>query len=171
MRADRFDRLHRPRFVPSASPSILLSLVVVLAAMVAASPLQARVASLVLPKRSLTPGRTNLDVRRSTSHATICVSGWTATVRPPASYTNQLKVRQMSQYHETGSPSDYEEDHFIPLELGGAPRDPKNLWPEPRSESRHSDPLETTLKAQVCDGTLILVAARRQIVAYKRANG
>jgi hypothetical protein len=24
----------------------------------------------------------------------------------------------------------YEEDHFISLELGGHPRDPKNLWPE-----------------------------------------
>jgi hypothetical protein len=29
-----------------------------------------------------------------------------------------------------GNPKDYEEDHLISLELGGAPRDPKNLWPQ-----------------------------------------
>jgi hypothetical protein len=77
----------------------------------------------------------------------------------------------MKQYGESGSPSSYEEDHLIPLELGGAPRNPKNLWPEPRSESRHSDPLETTLKRKVCAGTLSLAAARRGIIAYKRTNG
>jgi hypothetical protein len=25
----------------------------------------------------------------------------------------------------------YEEDHLIPLEDGGGPTDPRNLWPEP----------------------------------------
>jgi hypothetical protein len=44
-----------------------------------------------------------------------------------AFYTNALKLKQMKQYGETGSPSEYKEDHFIPLELGGAPKDPKNL--------------------------------------------
>jgi hypothetical protein len=44
-----------------------------------------------------------------------------------------LKVEQMPLYHEVGSPSNYEEDHFIPLELGGAPKNPKNLWPEPHT--------------------------------------
>jgi hypothetical protein len=53
----------------------------------------------------------------------------------------------------TGSPSEYEEDHFIPLELGGAPRNPKNLWPEPRSQSKLSDPLETKLKRQSARGS------------------
>jgi hypothetical protein len=56
----------------------------------------------------------------------------------------------MVLYAETGSPSDYEEDHFIPLELGGAPKNPKNLWPEPHSQSKLSDPLETQLKRKVC---------------------
>jgi hypothetical protein len=55
----------------------------------------------------------------------------------------------MILYGETGSPADYEEDHFIPLELGGAPRNAKNLWPEPPSQSSLSDPLETKLKRQV----------------------
>jgi hypothetical protein len=52
---------------------------------------------------------------------TICKSGWTKTIRPPVSYTNALKIQQMVLHEETGSPFDYEEDHFIPLELGGSP--------------------------------------------------
>ena len=68
------------------------------------------------------------------------------------SYTSALKVKQMVLYEETGSPSAFEEDHFIPLELGGAPRNPKNLWPEPRSQSKLSDPLETQLKRNVSGG-------------------
>lgn len=48
---------------------------------------------------------------------------------------------------------------------------PKNLWPEPRSQSNHSDPLETALKRKVCVGKLALAAARQQILKYKRAHG
>jgi hypothetical protein len=55
----------------------------------------------------------------------------------------------MKQYNETGSIKNYEEDHLIPLELGAAPRNPKNLWPEPHSQSSKSDPLETALKVKV----------------------
>ena len=48
------------------------------------------------------------------------------------SFTNRLKKLQMQQY---GIPADqihaYEEDHLIPLSLGGAPDDPANLWPQP----------------------------------------
>lgn len=125
----------------------------------------------IFPNRKRTPGVTNPAVTQSTIKKTICVSGWTAKVRPPVSFTNALKLKQMKQYGEKGKPTIYEEDHFIPLELGGAPRNPKNLWPEPRSESKHSDPLETTLKHRVCTGKLTLAAARKQILVYKRTHG
>ena len=77
----------------------------------------------------------------------------------------------MAQYELTGSPSDYEEDHLIPLELGGAPRNPKNLWPEPRAQAKQSDPLETRLKHQVCKGLMKLARARATIRAFKFTNG
>jgi hypothetical protein len=124
-----------------------------------------------LPDPKLTPGVLNPAVHQSTIHKTICVAGWTKTVRPPVSYTNALKIVQMGQYGESGSPSEYEEDHFIPLELGGAPRNPKNLWPEPHPESRVSDPLETKLKRQVCRGAITLAKARTTISHFKFANG
>lgn len=97
-------------------------------------------------------------------YSTICVSGWTATVRPPTSCTNPLKVQGIADYgYSNTSTSAYEEDHFIPLELGGSPRDPKHLWPEPYSGTKTStskDRVETKLKNAVCDGRITLPAAR-----------
>jgi hypothetical protein len=128
-------------------------------------------AALVLPIKSITPGVYNPAVRQGTIKKTVCVKGWTKTIRPPVSYTNALKLQQMGQYGESRSPSDYEEDHFIPLELGGAPRSPKNLWPEPHAQSSVSDPLETKLKREVCKGIIELAKARAEIRTFKDANG
>ena len=127
--------------------------------------------SIILPDPKITPGAFNPRVRQSTIKKTICKSGWTKKIRPPVGYTNALKVKQMVLYEETDSPSGYEEDHFIPLELGGAIRNPKNLWPEPRSQSKLSDPLETKLKRQVCRGIVTLKKARAAIRKFKNTNG
>src|SRR5713226_8498906 len=70
----------------------------------------------------------NPAVTQATIKQTICVSGWTATIRPPSSYTSALKVQQIAaEKLPDTNPADYEEDHRVPLELGGAPRDPFNL--------------------------------------------
>jgi len=74
--------------------------------------------SVILPDKKRTPGALNLNVRQSTIRRTICKSGWTTKIGPPVAFTNALKIKQMVLYEETGSPSEYEEDHFIPLELG-----------------------------------------------------
>jgi hypothetical protein len=122
---------------------------------------------LPLPDSSCTPGAYNSDVTQSDIHSTICVSGWTATVRPPTSYTNPLKAQGNIDYgYSDTNMADYEEDHLVPLELGGAPRDPGNLWPEPYSGSQtaHSkDGVETKLKNAVCAGTITLSSARSAI--------
>ena len=127
--------------------------------------------SVILPDKKRTPGALNPKVRQSTIKKTICKRGWTTKIRPPVSYTNALKIKQMVRYEETGSPSEYEEDHFIPLELGGATKNPKNLWPEPRSQSRLSDPLETRLKRKVCKGLMKLAKARATIRLFKNTQG
>jgi hypothetical protein len=57
----------------------------------------------------------------------------TSSVRPPVSYTNALKRRQIVSYgYADRDPAHYEEDHLVPLGLGGDPRSERNLWPEPR---------------------------------------
>jgi hypothetical protein len=84
------------------------------------------------PKLPLTPGATDPRVTQATIGSTICVSGYTATVRPPTTYTTPLKRQQIAEYgYSDTNLADYEEDHLIALEIGGAPRDPANLWPEP----------------------------------------
>jgi hypothetical protein len=124
-----------------------------------------------LPIKSITPGALNPRVRQGTIRKTICKSGWTRTIRPPVRYTNALKIKQMPLYELGGPPSLYEEDHLIPLELGGAPQNPKNLWPEPRTQARKSDPLETSLKRQVCGRQITLARARAAIRRFKFTNG
>jgi hypothetical protein len=125
------------------------------------------------PDPALSPGARNPDVTQATINSTICVSGWTTTVRPSSSYTTSLKIEQIAdyRYRETSTAS-YEEDHLIPLELGGAPTDPHNLWPEPYTASlsdgrnvgaRVKDAYETALKGQVCGGTITLAAAQAKI--------
>jgi hypothetical protein len=48
---------------------------------------------------------TNPDVTQDTIDSTICVSGWTSTVRPPSSYTTALKIQQIAEYGYTNTSS------------------------------------------------------------------
>jgi hypothetical protein len=88
-------------------------------------------------------------------------------VRPPSSYTHDLKVHQIAEYGYADTKlADYEEDHLIPLELGGHPTDPKNLWPQPRLGSypaSKKDLVENSLHAKVCAGVMTLAAAQAAI--------
>jgi hypothetical protein len=118
-----------------------------------------------------TPGVLNAEVTQATIGATICTRGWTATVRPPTSYTSALKMRQMVEYGEAGSPTGYQEDHLISLELGGDPTDPRNLWPEPYPRASQVDRVENELNAQVCAGGLSLAEAQRRESALKHDYG
>src|SRR5581483_11898787 len=88
----------------------------------------------LLPNQKETPGAVNPLITQKNIKQTICKAGWTRTVRPIAKYTDELKIQQMKQRGLTGDPHKFEEDHLIPLSLGGAPSDPNNLWPEPWPE-------------------------------------
>ena len=118
-----------------------------------------------------TPGALNPDVTQATIGQTICVSGWTRTIRPDSGYTSALKLRQLAEYGVSGSPGDYQEDHLISLELGGAPTDPRNLWPQPRPWADRVDKTENELRADVCAGRLTLAEAQRRESALKHGTG
>ena len=119
----------------------------------------------------------NADVSQQTIGATICVSGYAASVRPVTSYSNAVKAKLM---HEQGLPAsalgDYELDHRIPLALGGHPRSPENLalqrW-DGEDGAKAKDRLERHLRQLVCAGKVLLDDARRAIYwdwrgAYRR---
>jgi hypothetical protein len=72
----------------------------------------------------------------------------------------------MDAYGYTDSASNYELDHLIPLEIGGAPSDVRNLWPEPHYTTPNSydkDTLENYLNEQVCSGAIDLKTAQNEI--------
>jgi hypothetical protein len=129
-----------------------------------------------LPDRRCTPGLAAPAVTQANIASTICRAGYTKKVRPPESVTRREKLESMKAYGDTGSPRRYEYDHLISLELGGAPNDAKNLWPEPGASPNPKDRLENRLHAMVCDGSITLAQAQREIAtnwvkAYHRLIG
>ncbi len=124
-------------------------------------------AQTALPDPKLTPGVVNPDVTQENIQKTICKSGWTATIRPPAHYTTTLKKAQLVIYDFADhNLANYEEDHLISLELGGHPTDPKNLWPQGHKltcGARIKDHIETHLKTLICSGKVTLAVAQQAI--------
>lgn len=120
-----------------------------------------------MPDRLLTPGAIDLTITQQNIFSTICVKGYTKTIRPPAYFTNKLKKDQILQYRYPDiNPTHYEEDHLIPLSIGGSPDSPLNLWPQPRiSEwnAEKKDILELKLQKLVCSGQVSLDNARKDI--------
>ncbi len=118
-----------------------------------------------LPDSNCTPGVIDPLVTQDNIDTTICHSGYTKTVRPSASYTNSLKKQQIIDYgYQDTNMSIYEEDHLISLELGGSPKDPKNLWPEPGHSFNEKDKVENYLHSQICSGQITLLKAQQDIV-------
>lgn len=106
----------------------------------------------------------NADVNQATVWATACKPGWTATVRP---YVATMKAIKAEMLAAIGEPLEhrnrYELDHIIPLALGGAPIDRRNLRLQPIDEARQKDHVEICLQAAVCDGLIGLDEAREAI--------
>ncbi len=119
-----------------------------------------------LPDPNCTPGAIDPRVTQDNIQSTICVSGYTATVRPSTSVTSKIKTERMAAYGDTDSPSYYELDHLISLELGGSPASVLNLFPEPYANqlgAREKDRVENYLHKEVCNGTITLDLAQKEI--------
>lgn len=120
-----------------------------------------------LPDPKCTPGAINHAVTQRTIRKTICKPGWATSVRPPETATEPLKFKAMRAYGDStaaGQAGRYEYDHLIPIELGGALLDTRNLWPEQHAGTDGSyakDVRENRLRVLVCVGAVKLAAARR----------
>jgi hypothetical protein len=150
---------------------LLLCAGIALALLALVLRLEQRVAPPFVADPVRTPGVLNPDVSQATLAATICKRGWTRTIRPPTTYTDALKRRQLREYGLARPLSGYQEDHLISLELGGHPTDPRNLWPEPYPRAARVDTIENELNAQVCSGALSLDAAQRKESEIKHSEG
>ena len=118
------------------------------------------IAAHVLPDPAVTPGVLNPAVTPANLKETVCKPGWTATVRPPTSWTDKLRNADTPPSHK---PLDGELDHLISIEDGGAPADARNLWWMIYADhygARVKDVLETKVKRLVCSGSITLDQAR-----------
>ena len=103
-------------------------------------------------------------VSQNVQVAQLCIAGYTKTIRPPVSYTNKHKV----QWTPAGQkPNEYELDHYIPLQLGGSPTDPNNLWMQTWDTARRKDIAESYLHRQMCKGVYTLAEAQEKIRNWK----
>jgi hypothetical protein len=120
-----------------------------------------------LPNPQITPGATDPAITPQNLHATVCVKGYTAKVRPDKRVTNRLKREQIRQYrYGDPNPQHYEQDHLIPLGIGGHPQDPRNMWPQPREGAwgaNEKNDLEFVAYKLVCSGRLSLAEAQNRI--------
>lgn len=132
------------------------------------SPSHARIPVLSIPDSRLTPGATLLVNRRQ-----VCTERTTNNKAVPVA----LQRRVFEEYGISGAePRAYEVDYLITPALGGAD-DIHNLWPHSYSatvwNAQVKDALEDRLRQMVCDGTLDLMEAQREIAgnwiaAYKK---
>jgi hypothetical protein len=110
---------------------------------------------------------------------TICVSGYSHSIRPPSQVTNAIKKQLLD---EAGIPRefihDYVLDHVIPISSGGAPDDIRNLRLEPREESFLKDRAENRSHDLICTGRLGLREAQaamwhnwRRLLPARAAGG
>jgi hypothetical protein len=82
--------------------------------------------------------------------------------RTPGAVDARIRLHRSSPQRFRGR------QHLIPLEIGGAPANPRNLWPEPHVApggwgSRRKDFLENRLCQLVCEGRVPLAEAQRAI--------
>ncbi len=110
----------------------------------------------------------NHDVSQQTLGETVCLSGYTKTVRPSTTYTNGIKKRLLLEkgLDYEAEKDNYELDHIIPLALGGHPRNVTNLtlqlW-DGHAGAKRKDRLEVKLQCLVCSGDVPLAVAQDAI--------
>jgi len=132
------------------------------------NPSLANTRVLSIPDSSLTPGATLLENRQA-----VCAQENVKNKVVPVS----LQRKVFEEYGIAGAePRAYEVDYLVTPALGGAD-DIRNLWPHSYSSTgwnaRVKDALEDRLRAMVCDGSLDLSEAQREIAedwiaAYKK---
>jgi len=117
------------------------------------------VGATMLPDASVTPGRT-----ATTSETEVCAPGYSKRARGQVRKTT-LK-RAVAGYGLAWLPREYEADHRIPIELGGAVNDIRNLWPQPILAARQKDKVENRLHRMVCAGEISLKEAQARILRW-----
>lgn len=113
-----------------------------------------------------TPGAIDPFITQDNIDATICRPGYARSARPSYEITGPLKRQMMDAQHPGAPISAYELDHLIPISLGGAPLDKRDLWLQPRqgpSNAGDKNVLAYVLWRLVCTGQVPLKVAQYDI--------
>jgi hypothetical protein len=130
-----------------------------------------------LPDQRRTPGAYDPTITQDNIAATICNPKFVAARKPPPSWT-AVTTRRIAAVQlpdiDTGS---VVLDQLVPISLGGAPKDYRNLWLQSwagQENAEKKDGLETLLNRMVCSGQLSLATAQEAVAVnwldtYQRA--
>ena len=124
--------------------------------------------STFLPERIETPGAVDPAITQRDLASTVCDPGYLSARTPRPSWTAAVRRRLASARLPGESAENYALDQLVPISLGGAASDARNLWLQswtgPWNASR-KDALETVLHRMVCNGELTLDSARHAIAS------
>ena len=114
----------------------------------------------------------NPAVTQATITDTVCVPGWTKSIRP---YVREMRIIKAEMLAAIGESHEHRNrfqlDHRIPLALRGATIDRRNLMQQPMAIALEKDAIERCLAVAVCDGKLALDEARAAIWRDWRTAG
>ena len=120
--------------------------------------------SYAIPDDALTPGAVNPRVTQDNIQKTICKPKWVRKAGPSTSYLDLVKGLQLKRSDLADKrPNNYVEDFRIPLDVGGSPTDPGNLWPQRPGAGWNAgakDKLEVYVQREVCAGRMKLADAQ-----------
>jgi hypothetical protein len=119
----------------------------------------------ILPPAA-TPGAVDPAITQADIDLAICRPGYAGAARPTYVVTAPLKRRMMKAQHPGEAMADYELDHLIPISIGGAPLEGRNLWLQPRrgqANAADKNALAYVLWRLVCEHRLPLRTAQTAI--------
>ncbi|SCW93597.1 hypothetical protein SAMN02927924_04362 [Sphingobium faniae] len=130
-----------------------------------------------LPNERRTPGSFDPAITQDNIAATICDPKFISARTPPPSWTAAMTRRMAAVLYPDQNPDNLALDQLVPIALGGAPQDQRNLWLQSwagEANSEKKNGLETLLNRMVCSGQLKLAAAQQAVAtdwidAYRRA--
>jgi hypothetical protein len=97
--------------------------------------------------------------------ADLCAGSYVRKSTPGPSVTDPIKAAQLAHGpYGDKDPSHWLEDQLIPVELGGAGSDPRNLWPQTQDMWALKNREENRLRTSVCHGETTLAAAQAEIL-------